>query len=412
MKTANIMIIILPVFILSSCSHDYQNPPKVTINTPIESTLPQLLKLTYTITLTSPTRTTKSTFTDSIQDIFALSICKNIEIPKGKLLFSKLFDGIYSITIGCQEGNGDCDYQVNKIFSYDGFISEATWSPFGNFIIFAADIGSPPLPPNTGGMVSEMRLFEIPIQGGPSTVISSPVGFVSNIDSCKAVDRILYERNQGYDTKIYMVDSFGNGSSFTHNGDSVFKPSCSSSGNDIAFNTIDDNLYIKHVGKNVHTFVSNSVTSKAIWSTDDLLLSYDYSGNESNRGTCFAKTNLLTDNPPVILNPCPFPDIGYGASYSMDGKLLITHLPIDDLSIKYIISRAPTINDNTISVDPINYFFIKRNQNYYSMSWIGDKHTIIIGGNKAVIVNISDMCSEQTIILPIGLEYSDWLPIQ
>jgi hypothetical protein len=351
-----------------------------------------------------------STQSSSLIDIDSFPNCKNIRMPKGKLLFSQLYNGIYSISIGC---NGDnCDYQTKKLFSYKGFISDATWSPFGKFVIFAANIGSPSLPPNTGGMVSEMRLFSIPSQGGMSTLISSPGGFVSKINSCKKVDRILYERNQGYETKIYMVDSLGNGSSFSHNGESVFNPSCSSSGNDIAFKTIDDSLFIKHIGNSEHAFVSNNVELPAIWSPDDTLLSFDYSDPEGHKGICFAKTNLGKTIPPIVLNPCPISEIGFGAGWSMDGNSVISSISKNDQSREYFISSTPIITKNDITLRQIGHYIFSSDNGHFGIIWAGDSFIIIFTNSKVVIANISEMCAEQTIILPGMVEYSDWLPIK
>jgi hypothetical protein len=243
--------------------------------------------------------------------------------------------------------------------------------------------------------------------------ISSPGGFVSNINSCKGVNRLFYERNFEDITKIYIVDSSGNGSSFTQNGQSVFNPSCSSSGNDVAFLTIDNQLYIKHIGNSNHIFISQSVVSQGIWSPDDMILGFDYEESSDNIGICFAKTNLGSEISPVVLSPCPIHEIGLNASWSPDNKFILTYnYNMENSSLELFLLKAPTIIGNNVSLEIVNQYYFNLDKGYFSVIWIGPHDILISEDTKAIIIDIQNKCIAQSIDLPQGGNHMDWLPIQ
>ena len=348
----------------------------------------------------------------------SLSPCPAGAIPEGTLLLTSHHAGIFAADVQCESPQGPCPARLRQIFSSEELLSEATWSPNGQAILFAASIGAPPVPSGAGGVATEMRLFTILPTGGSPRAISTHGGFVSGIDSCSAVDRILYERS-GRDSLIYMVDTHGNGTSFNHEEHSVGSPSCAPLGQDIAFISDDARLYLKHIGTSEHEFIADGAMGRAAWSPDQALIAFTHEDSDGRQGTCLAAPNLDSNDPPQPLAPCPVPDMGVAPAWSPDGRHLVSlHFFGWDRHNDLILSDAPS---NSIS--PLEFATPPRvilHALGFSQSpvWIGPDHIIALQAHpradpaKALVIDVRAMCLAQSFTVPQGAGSLDWLPAE
>jgi len=404
----------------SSCS---TNVNEVTCtNNPLENTLLSTTPSNTIIPMISRFPTNKNIQTTTVEKqetmetnnellISSLPECKTQPLPEGELILTGT--GIVKIDMGCTEIN-NCKYESTEVFTYNGFILNATWSPDGKRILFAADIKAPPMREGTGGAVTEIRLFSISPNGGNPIVMSGRGGFVRQINSCRGVDRILYERLEDIN-KIYIIDSQGYGSAFAHEGKSVSNPSCSPMGNDIAFTTEEKQLFIKHIGNSIHTFVSDKAYGKATWSPDQRSLAFSYAESPTIKGTCLAITNLETGESPKVISPCPIPGTGEAPIWSTDGNRVLTYIYANrEEPGEIIIITSPNKEGQLVDISQVIFGGLLA---YHPSSiFVGPNEFLVVQGgehpeqDEVIIINLSEKCIIENIAVPIGSGDPDWYP--
>jgi len=420
MHSKNMIILASVILFMISCNSQASETTYRNINS-------QILLSTFTkpIITTSPKNTSTLTLTATIHEtvgptpikmISSFPECKTESFPEGTLLLTG--SSIITIKMGCSSIEKICPFELKDVYQYDGELLNATWSPGGKKILFAADIDSPPMREGTGGFVTEIRLFSTTPGGSDPIVMSERGGFVGQINSCKRVDRILYERAEDI-TQIYMIDSYGYGSAFSHNGKSVYNPSCSPLGEDVAFTTEEDQLFIKHIGNSNHTFIADNAgnQAKANWSPDQRYIAFSYFESPSIKGTCIASINLDSDESPQLISPCPIPGLGVDPQWSTDGKKLITSVYDDQKeSGELIIVDTPGLTTDIMEI--INSRQVIAGIIAYRQSslWIGPNHFLFMnkdeypGKEEIIVINMLDMCISKKIEIPRGYSSPDWYP--